>query len=110
MEDRAHCPEQDSETLSYISSISDNINEASGKTVAKSDVTLCMDDPATGNRLVRQQETNLGDFCADAYLNVMDADIAFINGGGLRADITKGDITVGDLISAHPFGNLLCTG
>lgn len=31
MEDRAHCPEQDSETLSYISSISDNINEASGK-------------------------------------------------------------------------------
>lgn len=101
MEDRAHCPEQDSEMLSYISSISDNINEASGKTVAKSDVTLCMDDPATGNRLVRQQETNLGDFCADAYLNVMDADIAFINGGGLRADITKGDITVGDLISAH---------
>ena len=39
----------------------------------------------------------------------MDADIAFINGGGLRADITKGDITIGDLISAQPFGNLLCT-
>lgn len=109
MEDRAHCPEQDPEMLSYINTISDNINKTSGKTVAKSDVTLCMNDPATGNRLVRQQETNLGDFCADAYLNVMDADIAFINGGGLRADITKGDITVGDLISAHPFGNLLCT-
>ena len=109
MEDRAHCPEQDTEMLSYINSFSDYINETAGKTVATSDVTLYMNDPSTGNRLVRQQETNLGDFCADAYLNVMDADIAFINGGGLRADITKGDITIGDLISAQPFGNLLCT-
>lgn len=109
MEDRAHCPEQDTEMLSYINSFSDYINETTGKTVATSDVTLYMNDPSTGNRLVRQQETNLGDFCADAYLNVMDADIALINGGGLRADITKGDITIGDLISAQPFGNLLCT-
>lgn len=109
MEDRAHCPDQDPEMLTYIKGISDNISETSNKVVASSDVTLCMNDPATGNRLVRQQETNLGDFCADAYLNVMDADIALINGGGLRADIAKGDITVGDLISAHPFGNLLCT-
>ena len=109
MEDRAHCPDQDPVMLSFINGISDNISETSDKVVAGSDVTLCMNDPATGNRLVRQQETNLGDFCADAYLNVMNADIALINGGGLRADIKKGDITVGDLISAHPFGNLLCT-
>ncbi len=107
--DRDICEEQDAEMLSFINGISDNIKETSEKVVAKSEIDLCMNDPDTGKRLVRQQETNLGDFCADAYRAVMEADIALINGGGLRADITKGDVTVGDLIAAHPFGNLLCT-
>lgn len=107
--DRKDCDKQDSEMLEYINGITDKIKETSDKVIGKSDVTLCMNDPVTDKRLVRQQETNLGDFCADAYREVMGADIAFINGGGLRADIAKGDITVGDLIAAHPFGNLLCT-
>ena len=56
-------------------------------------------------RWIRKYETNLGDLCADAYLNVLDADIAFVNGGGIRANILKGDITVNDLLSVHPYGN-----
>lgn len=107
--DRKDCDKQDPEMLEYINGITDKIKETSDKVIGKSDVTLCMNDPVTDKRLVRQQETNLGDFCADAYRVVMDADIALINGGGLRADIAKGDITVGGLIAAHPFGNLLCT-
>lgn len=107
--DRSLSKEQDEEMLSFINGISDKVKDTSEKVVAKSEVDLCMNDPVTHKRLVRQQETNLGDFCADAYRAVMDADIALINGGGLRADISKGDVTVGDLIEAHPFGNLLCT-
>lgn len=61
-----------------------------------------------GNRMVRCRETNLGDFCADAYRMVSGADVAVVNGGGIRADISAGDITYGDFLNVHPFGNMVC--
>ena len=57
---------------------------------------------------MRSRETNLGDLCADAYRAIAGADIAFVNGGGIRADLAAGDITYGDLIAVHPYGNTLC--
>ena len=56
----------------------------------------------------RKEETNLGDLCADAYRAVSGADIALVNGGGIRADIPAGDITYGQIIKVHPYGNALC--
>ena len=35
--------------------------------------------------------------------------IAIQNGGGIRAAIDKGDITLGDIITVLPFGNTLAT-
>lgn len=61
-----------------------------------------------GIRLVRNRETTIGNFCADAYRYVTKADIAIVNGGGIRADLPKGDITYEDLYAVHPFGNTLC--
>ena len=68
----------------------------------------------------RLVETNYGDFTADAFRDAAetfmeaagggDADLPVIaveNGGGIRAGVTNGDITVGDLISAFPFSNTL---
>lgn len=78
------------------------------KVVAKTDVTLYTVDPETGKRIVRNMETNLGDLCADAYRELLGADIAFVNGGGVRADIPAGDITYGQIIAVHPFGNMAC--
>ena len=60
-----------------------------------------------GNRLVRKAETNLGDLCAEAFRSAVNADIAYINGGTLRADILAGDITYNDLISVFPFNNTI---
>ncbi len=83
--------------------------------VAKTAVTLTTTDPVAvdekGNaiRIVRNQETNLGDLCADAYRAMGNTDIAFVNGGGIRANIEEGDITYGQIIKVHPFGNALCT-
>ena len=38
-------------------------------------------------RLIQNTQTNLGDLCADAYLNHFeDADVAIVNGSGIRAD------------------------
>ena len=59
-------------------------------------------------RIIRNAETNLGDLCADAYRYVSGADIAFVNGGGIRVSIKEGDITLNDILKVHPFGNALC--
>lgn len=66
---------------------------------------LCINDPDTGNRLVRKQETNAGDFTADAYRNITGADIAFVNGGGVRSSISVGDVTRKDLMNINPWNN-----
>ena len=72
--------------------------------VAFSQVDLITHD-AAGNRLVRTSETNLGNLCADAVHYAMDADVGYMNGGGLRAAIQNGDITFNDLLSVFPFNN-----
>ena len=66
------------------------------------------------NRLVRRQETNLGDFVADVARFSTGADIGVCNGGGLRAGLYRDTITYGDLVSVWPFNNTMrvttCTG
>ena len=54
---------------------------------------------------MRTSETNLGNLCADAVRYAMDADVGYMNGGGLRAAIQNGDITFNDLLSVFPFNN-----
>lgn len=56
-------------------------------------------------RMVRRAETNLGDSCADALLHQTGADVAMINGGGIRVNLEKGDISYGDILSVFPFNN-----
>ena len=73
---------------------------------AKSDVEL--PDYNGDKRLVRNTETALGDLAADAFRVMMDADIGIMNGGGLRKPIHKGDITLNDMLSVFPWGNLPC--
>ncbi len=91
----------------YISKIKAKYNALLETVIGKTDVVLTALD-ADGNRAVRRAETNLGDFCADAFRYVMDADVALVNGGGIRADVAVGDITYNDMISVFPFGNYGC--
>ena len=58
-----------------------------------------------GTRLVRNQETNSGDFVTDAYRYVMDAEIGLSNGGGIRNERLSSELTYGDLINMLPFEN-----
>jgi 2',3'-cyclic-nucleotide 2'-phosphodiesterase (5'-nucleotidase family) len=55
------------------------------------------------------QESNLGQFEADAFRLSTGTDIAFINGGGLRKSLANGNITVSDIWEINPFGNKLVT-
>ena len=66
-----------------------------------------------GNRLVRQEETNTGDFCADALYYLfddmdLDVDIAVMNGGGIRNTAVSGAITYKTCKDIHTFGNVAC--
>ncbi len=66
-----------------------------------------------GERLVRKQETNTGDFCADALYYLfdsmeLDVDIAVMNGGGIRNTVSMGDITYMTCKEIHTFGNVAC--
>lgn len=54
-------------------------------------------------------ESPLGDLLCDAMLWKTGAQVAFSNAGGLRADLPRGVITRGDLISAFPFINTVVT-
>ena len=76
--------------------------------VGEAFVDLTANDPKTGKRLVRNGETNLGDFVADAYRSVLDTDISMVNGGSVRNTIKKGVFTYNNLLEAFPFGNM-CT-
>lgn len=51
------------------------------------------------------EECNLGQFEADGFRIKTGADIAFINGGGLRKSLLKGNILVSDIWEINPFGN-----
>ena len=89
------------------------LNEKLSQVVAKANVLLTINDPElkdnSGNpiRMVRRAETNLGDLCADAFRISAGTDIGIFGGGGVRANINKGDITYGDIIKVLPFGNNL---
>jgi len=55
-------------------------------------------------------ESTLGNVVADAFLAATEAEgaqLAFVNPGGLRADLPAGDVTYGDAFAASPFGNSL---
>jgi 5'-nucleotidase len=55
----------------------------------------------------RTQETNVGDFVADAFRQALRADVALMNGGSIRADtiISAGELTRRDVLSILPFKN-----
>lgn len=60
-------------------------------------------------QIVRTQETNLGRLIANGMLATTGADIAFMNGGGIRDGIPAGPITKKQVYTVLPFGNYLWT-
>ncbi|HEX6240892.1 MAG TPA: bifunctional metallophosphatase/5'-nucleotidase, partial [Polyangiales bacterium] len=50
-------------------------------------------------------ESALGNLIADAQRSAMGTDFAFMNPGGIRADLDQGPITWGELFTIQPFSN-----
>ena len=104
----------DNDMSEAVTEASAALNEKLQEVVASTQVKLTINDPEAVDengkpiRMVRRAETNLGDLCADAYRAQSGADIAFVNGGGIRVNIEAGDITLNDILKVHPFGNAMC--
>jgi 5'-nucleotidase len=62
--------------------------------------------PGTYTGGTRNAENNLGNLVADSIRWYMDSDVAIQNGGGIRANIDAGTITLGEINSTLSFTNL----
>ena len=104
----------DNEMSAAVAKATEELTETLNQRVATSEVTLTISDPEEKDsagkpiRMIRRAETNLGNFCADAILAASGADVALMNGGGIRTDLEKGEVTYGDIVNVFPFGNELC--
>lgn len=59
--------------------------------------------------VVRTRESAFGNMITDAYLALSGADLAMQNGGGIRASVKAGEVTMKDILSVFPFSNRLVT-
>ena len=101
----------DKDVNDAIAKVDAEVNKATEKVVAKTEVAL-NGDRAPGNRT---EETNLGDFATDALLwyaqKYLDENTAaaITNGGGIRATIPAGDISLKTMNTVFPFNNTVVT-
>lgn len=90
----------------YVQTIQDKYAHLMKK-VGESDFGLYIYDPQDSQRLIRSQETNMGDFVTDAFRIGMNADVALSNGGNIRSDIQKGEITYLDVLNVLPWSDVV---
>ncbi|MCQ2121072.1 MAG: bifunctional metallophosphatase/5'-nucleotidase [Fibrobacter sp.] len=100
---KGRCPRIDSLTLRINEKFQNLLKEK----IAVSEVAMPVTD-AAGVRLPRVREHPLGNLIADGIRTQFDVDVAFMNGGNVRADLPKGDVTYGDALAMMPFGSWIC--
>ncbi len=91
---------EDKETASLVEKYKKRVDAVLNKEIGTAEVDLDGEN-------VRRKETNLGDLISDVMRSFSGADVALINGGGIRANIKKGTIRVKDVYSVLPFDNYI---
>jgi len=110
--DKADDPEAAEMLKKYSDKITEVKNTPTGGTAVEELPNPRLSDNSTIS--VRNSETALGNLITDGMLNKAkqfnpNTVIALQNGGGIRAAIDKGEITLGDVLTTLPFGNTLAT-
>ncbi|HWK21657.1 MAG TPA: chitobiase/beta-hexosaminidase C-terminal domain-containing protein [Ureibacillus sp.] len=97
----------------YKEKVSELNNSEIGVTLTEPLTSPRTSDPGnTAGLSVRKNETILGNLITDGMLSKAkeydkNVVMAFTNGGGIRASINAGPITIGEIMSVLPFGNTL---
>ena len=99
--------EQDPEVLARVEELAQPLNELRQKVIGEAAVDL------DGSReSCRFAECTMGNLVTDAILwatQDQGVQIALQNGGGIRASIPAGPVTVGQVLEVLPFGNTVAT-
>jgi 5'-nucleotidase len=99
--------EPDAEIAARIAELAGPIEELKARVIGSTAA------PIEGAREVcRAQECPMGSAIADAMLDRVEdqgIDVAIQNGGGIRASIDAGEITMGEVLTVLPFQNTLAT-
>lgn len=98
---------KDLEIENYIKQINDEYKKLGERFIGENKINLITHN-SEGKRIIRNSETNLGDFCADAFRIVTNSDVGAINGGGIRAPLNSGKITFNDILNVFPWNNTVC--
>ena len=99
--------EPDAAAAARVGALAAPLEELRARVVAETDAPIGGDREAC-----RSQECEMGSLIADAMLaRVADQgiDVALQNGGGIRASIDAGPITMGEVLTVLPFQNTLST-
>ncbi len=92
----------DPEVSAYIESVNEAIEARFGEVVATIPENL------DGEREhVRTGKTNLSEIVCDAITAETGADFTIVNGGGIRASLSAGDVTLGEVNAVLPFTNIV---
>jgi 5'-nucleotidase len=94
---------EDAEAAAIVARLAAPLGELRARPVGSA--TAVFDNGACG-----MAECAIGNLIAEAMLAAArGADVALQNGGGIRASLPAGTITLGDVLSVLPFGNTLAT-
>ena len=94
--------EPDAEIKAMVDSYSEQIAPLVNEVIGQADTPLTREQDDSG-------ESTLGNVIADSQRVIMGTDFAFMNPGGIRADLDQGAITWGEAFNIQPFGNSLVT-
>ena len=99
----------DPEVQAMVDELAKPIDELRNTVVALEDGTAVVSNQLMTNKNCRQGECLIGDLLTDAMRDETGSDFAITNGGGIRADIDEGEVTVGEVLTVLPFGNTIAT-
>lgn len=111
----------DADVAAKLQEIESSQSEMLGESLGNIETTLWAGNIGGGVAITRVEETNYGDFAADAFRAAGESFvkstgsaeeqsmpvIAVENGGGIRAALNNGTVTNGGLITTFPFSNTL---
>ncbi|WP_053218248.1 bifunctional metallophosphatase/5'-nucleotidase [Virgibacillus senegalensis] len=92
--------EPDEQVANMVDTYETEIEDLVDQVIAETSETITTAQDDSG-------ESALGNLVADSQRTAMDTDFAFMNPGGIRADLDEGPVTWGELYTMLPFGNTL---
>jgi 5'-nucleotidase len=90
----------DPEITKFIDKYEAKVSPIINQVIGMAKTTISAEQNASG-------ESALGNLIADAQRSAMKTDFAFMNPGGIRANIEQGEVTWGELYNVQPFSNQL---